>query len=66
MKLDCGPTLDELRCRRAQWHRCFAWWPTWVGPHDCRWLEWIERKGEWHDGNWAGGDYWSWEYRAIS
>lgn len=27
-----------------QWHRWFAWRPVRVGPRDCRWLEYVERK----------------------
>lgn len=55
MKLDCGPTADERKAlrkarlnrekaRRRDWHPVFAWWPTRVGSHDCRWLEYIYRR----------------------
>ena len=27
------------------WHRWFAWHPVRVGHKDCRWLEYVERKG---------------------
>lgn len=57
MKLNCrkrGKRLDI-------WHRWFAWTPVEVAHGDCRWLEWVERKGE-HFGG-MGADWWQWEYR---
>ena len=63
MKFDCGPTWRERRAALEVWHRHFTWWPRRVASHDCRWLEWIERKGTY--------DYFPparwilWEYRAI-
>lgn len=57
MKWDCGPDLDERYRRLEQWHRWFAWRPVRVASHDCRWLEWIERKGTFYF-------EWRWEYRA--
>jgi hypothetical protein len=44
MKWDCGLSAVE-RYRASQvWHRWFAWWPTRIASHDCRWLETIERR----------------------
>ena len=63
MKFDCGETWLEKRKRLAQWHSWFAWYPVRVAPHDCRWLEKVQRKGSY----WAcyGDAGWSWEYREI-
>lgn len=55
MKFDCGPTKQhkdaqavarkEVTARRLRnWHRVFAVIPIKLGPHDCRWLEWVERR----------------------
>ncbi len=63
MKFDCGPTLRESRAALEVWHRYFAWCPTRVGSHDCRWLEWIERKGE-YNSHYGYDDQWTWEYRT--
>lgn len=52
MKWDCGKKKRE----REQWHRWFAWYPVRLADNDCRWLEYVERKGELDDG-------WWWEYR---
>ena len=60
MKFNCGETSAEGVKRLTKWHRWFAWCPTRVGSNDCRWLEWIERQGEYGS---YGGD-WFWEYRA--
>ncbi len=63
MRWDCGPDWHEYKTRRESWHPWFAWWPTRVASHDCRWLEWIERRGNyWSLG--IEGDGWVWEYRA--
>lgn len=85
MKFDCGPKIDPAevhkefvqrmrRCafKRRQWHKVFAWWPRRVGPNDCRWLEYIQRRYpsastiEWADGEIEGYLYYGYpEYRAI-
>lgn len=44
MKFDCGETYDERIGRLTNWHRWFAWHPIKVSDHDCRWLEYVERK----------------------
>ncbi len=50
MKFDCGPTERErkqaARDRWCTWHRWFAWFPVRVGPRDCRWLEYVERRAD--------------------
>ena len=57
MKFDCGKTIDEMK----DWHPWFAWHPVRVGPHDCRWLETIERR-LW--GFTVEDSWYIWEYRA--
>ena len=63
MKFNCGETITERHERLEKWHRWFAWRPVRLGSRDCRWLEYIERKGNyvhcWQDA------WWIWEYRAI-
>lgn len=63
MKLNCGPTWYEKVQQKKQWHRWFAWRPVRVGPRDCRWLEYVERKGDYMIYPECCG--WDWEYRAI-
>lgn len=63
MKFDCGETWLEKKARLERWHRKFAWWPAKLSDHDCRWLEWVERKGEYIE--WFDGAYWKWEYRGA-
>lgn len=63
MKFDCGPTWQEKRAAKEKWHRWFAWRPIRVDDHDCRWLEFIERRITWEYG-W-GDVYVSKEYRAL-
>jgi len=41
-----GPAAYVLRMSR--WHRWFAWRPVRVGTHECRWLEFVERKRVWY------------------
>jgi len=78
MKFDCGKRTREQkitarnRCLKW-WHPWFAWFPVWIGPHDCRWLEKVHRRGVYgvtgytchHD----GGTYpiygWIWDYKAL-
>lgn len=65
MKLNCGPSRTERVfakfARLKAWHPWFAWHPVRVGNRDCRWLETVERKGQFFGG--YGGDFWEWEYR---
>lgn len=63
MKFNCGETLAEKKQRLGQWHRWFAWRPVRVGEKECRWLEYVERKGRYYasirDGTWF------WDYRVA-
>lgn len=63
MKFDCGETFAEKKRRLKQWHRWFAWRPVKVNDHDCRWLEWVERRGDYYPG-YADND-WEWEHRPA-
>jgi hypothetical protein len=47
---------------KMDWHPHFAWWPRQVAKDDTRWLEWVERRGDYWD-CWGNGG-WAWEYRA--
>lgn len=62
MKVNCGETWEEKKARLFAWHRFFCLWPRRVGPGDCRWLEYIWRRGTFV-GVWD--PYWEWEYKAI-
>ena len=59
MKFNCGETWDEKEKRLKDWHLWFAWRPVRVGSHDCRWWEWVERKGRHYM-----RACWFWDYRA--
>jgi hypothetical protein len=63
MKFDCGETWQEKEARLGKWHRWFAWRPVYLGPHDCRWLEFIWRRGDrcasWYE------TWWNWQYNDV-
>lgn len=63
MKWDCGETWDEYKTRMWQWHRRFLLRPRRVSDHDCRWLEYVERRGIYRSG--YVDSSWEWEYRAL-
>lgn len=64
MKLNCGLKAYKRHLRKTEWHPWFAWHPVEVRAFDCRWLEWVERKGEFVD---CGLDsWWQFEYRLIT
>lgn len=87
MKFSCGLTKAEKERRRetarvvkhkylSDWHPKFAWLPIRVGDFDCRWLEYVERKGKfWKITTWEGrmaaasigypSSGWNWEYRPM-
>lgn len=44
MQFDCGETWEEKQKRLATWYRWFAWYPVRIEKHDCRWLEFVERR----------------------
>lgn len=50
MKFNCCLTDQEkiaaLEPILCTWHEWFAWYPVRVGRKDCRWLEVVERKGD--------------------
>lgn len=59
MKFKC----ETRENRFSKWHRKFAWLPVRLGDNDCRWLEFIERKGTLSLYGW---DYeWDWEFREY-
>jgi len=71
MKFKCGLTKEEAqekKDRRQVGHRWFAWRPVTVDgtSHDCRWLEWIERKQRWVSGGYTASGWWQTEYRSIT
>lgn len=61
MKFNCGPTWAEKKAHLEEWHPYFAWLPVRVVSRDCRWLEWVMRKGKWRPAYYAS--CWEWEYR---
>ena len=69
MKINCGPSYEERLAAKKDWHRWFALIPRRVAPGDCRWLEYIERKGEPYMGFTFGTPFpitkWRFKYRAI-
>jgi hypothetical protein len=68
MRFSCGPTLksrwefrQQVKHTRLQnWHKFFVVWPRNIGGV-CVWLEFIERKGEFHTS--YGGSWYYWDYR---
>lgn len=66
MKFNCGPTYEVKVEQQKNWHPFFAILPRRVGPDECRWLEWIERRREWRArySVSVGLGYWRTEYRA--
>ena len=64
MKWNCGPSWEEKHEATKQWHRWFAWRPVRVGPRDCRWLEYVDRKGKWSDSFHPMLAGWLYQYRA--
>ena len=60
MKFDCGETTKEYFERIKQWQDHFCIIPKRVAPHDCRWLETVQRRGEY--ANYMTGV--EWEYRV--
>lgn len=59
MKINCD--ASELKAKK--WNKIFTLWPRKVGPNDCRWLEYIERK-RLQSYNPVASCF-AWEYRAI-
>lgn len=55
MKINCrtqeeSPQARYIRRKKekaerlSNWHRFFAWYPVRINPHQCAWLEFVERK----------------------
>lgn len=66
MRFSCGETDEMRKARLEQWHPFFALWPRYISTEVGVvgiWLETIERKGIYWEGNYAGGEGWTWEYR---
>jgi len=63
MKWDCGPTYSEWYEARQKWHLWFAWHPVRIGSHDCRWLEYLWRKGI--PCGTSQGVMWDWLYKPA-
>lgn len=64
MKLNWEDTKTR-EARLWNWHPWFAWHPVRIGPTDVRWLETVERRGQWE---WQGmrlGYVWVWNYRTV-
>jgi hypothetical protein len=67
MRFSCGKTWEATRAHLEQWHSFFVIWPRTIGIRNgtrmCVWMETVERRGVYCEGNWAGGDGWQWEFR---
>lgn len=62
MKFNFGLTRTERMASKEEWHDWFAWRPVAVGSHDWRWMEKVDRKGEYSVGCASGFVHWDWEY----
>lgn len=56
-----GGPLDKERIRLEEWHPWFAWKPVRLEGRDCRWLEWVQRRGKYI----LYRHCFHWEYKAI-
>ena len=69
MKLNCGPTPEQRRRTKYErlmtWHRHFAWLPIRVADGDCRWLEFVERRGDCRINPYHFDECWTFEFRAA-
>lgn len=67
MKFNCGPDPVTRWFRKKErlekWHLWFAWHPVRLHEGDCRWLEFVERKGSF--ASFYDTCEWNWEYRAL-
>lgn len=65
MKFDPGQTFEEYLAEQGEWHDFFALLPRCLAAHDCRWLETIQRRRTWVEGDfYPRPGYWRTEYRA--
>lgn len=65
MKLNCGMDWADKCEYLRNWQLWFAWRPVRIGSHDCRWLEFIERRQAMKQIIPLHGSSFYWEYRAI-
>ena len=74
MKFNCGKRTYAQRKKARQkalkhWHKWFAWYPVRLGEHDCRWLEFVQRRGSIKIGYVMETEYcseikiWYWRYK---
>lgn len=65
MKFNCGLTSIERRKLKfnklGNWHKFFCLVPRRMPNGECRWLEYVERKGVLYA--YRSGDIWYWTYR---
>ncbi len=76
MKIKCRQSQAEENAKITEayskkrylsnWHRIFAFVPHCVDvvSGECRWLEFIQRKGTWTESYSGGEDFWVWEYQV--
>lgn len=65
MRFDCGPTAADKYRAKLRWHKFFCLFPRRMTNlnRDCRWLEYIERRGT---EKMCGWDiHIDWEYRPL-
>ncbi len=62
MRFSCGLSAAARARKLAEWHPWFAWHPVRLADFDCRWLETIERRGQYYGG--ISGGFLDWHYRA--
>lgn len=60
MKFACGPSWYAKVLAKEKWHVWFAWRPVRVAEGDCRWLEYVVRKGRYGMGGW------NWDYYTLA
>lgn len=63
MKIDCWPSWESRHNAKKEWHRWFALVPVRIAENDCRWLEYVQRKGRVLESIDFG---WIWEYRPYN
>jgi len=64
MKFNCGPTSFEKsqarEARLSDWHLYYCFLPKrMTNTHECRWLEWVLRKGR------RPRHHWYWDYKPL-
>ena len=69
MKFDCGASAEQKweakKNKLKEWHKWFAWYPVRVCHNECRWLEWVHRRGEYLFNRQSITTEWEWEYKPI-